>query len=106
MEQIERIAHMEDILNRAVEVCAVFDEALEQFLALRHHLEQLSAYYGSELWFHDLDCDRAGLLPPDLHRGVLSEDAVYDLLTDYAALWGRVRKLAAESAEREPHESA
>ncbi len=103
MEQIDRIRHMEDILNRSAEVCAVFDEALEQFLALRGELDKLNAYYGSELWFHDLDCDRAGLLPPELRRGVLSEDAVYDLLTDYGALWERIRKLAAESAEQDPH---
>ncbi|MBR0355323.1 MAG: DUF4298 domain-containing protein [Oscillospiraceae bacterium] len=106
MEQFDRIRHMEDILNRSAEICAVFESALEQFLSLNGSLAELNAYYGSELWFHDLDCDRAGLLPPDLRRGVLSEDAVYDLLTDYGALWERVRKLAAESAEQNPNEPA
>lgn len=99
MEQIERIEHMEDILNRSVEGCAAFDEALEQFLALRDGIRALNEYYGSDGWFYDLDCDRAGLLPPELRRGVLSEDAVYDLLTDYHALWARIRELAAESSE-------
>ena len=37
-------------------------------------------------WFADYDADRAGLLPPDLKRGVLSEDAVYDLLAQYRNL--------------------
>ena len=99
MEQIERIKSMEDILNRSVEGCAALDEALEQFLALRDGIRALNEYYGSDSWFFDLDCDRAGLLPSGLRRGVLSEDAVYDLLTDYHALWARIRELAAESAE-------
>ena len=30
--------------------------------------------------------DEAGLLPPDLKRGVLSEDGVYDLLSEYDTL--------------------
>lgn len=99
MEQIERIRSMEDLLNRSVEGCEAFAEALEEFLALRGGIRTLNKYYGSDSWFYDLDCDRDGLLPPDLRRGVLSEDAVYDLLTDYHALWERLRQLAAESAE-------
>ena len=75
-EQIARIAHMEQILNKA-------EEAIRVLLELRPQIEELSAYYGSKDWFADYDADRAGLLPPHLKRGVLSEDAVYDLLEQY-----------------------
>ena len=75
-EQIARITHMEQILNKA-------EEAIRVLLELHPQIEELSAYYGSKDWFADYDADRAGLLPPDLKRGVFSEDAVYDLLEQY-----------------------
>ncbi len=75
-EQIKRIAHLEQILTKA-------EDAIQTLLALRPQIEALSAYYGSKDWFADYDADRAGLLPKDLKRGVLSEDAVYDLLMQY-----------------------
>ena len=36
-------------------------------------------------------------MPADLKRGVLSEDAVYDLLTDNRELLARLLEVAAES---------
>ena len=36
--------------------------------------------------------DEAGKLPKDLKRGVLSEDAVYDLITDHEHLLERMEK--------------
>lgn len=41
----------------------------------------------------DFEDDSAGKLPRDLRRGVLSEDAVYDLLTDHDRLLKRMKKL-------------
>lgn len=43
----------------------------------------LDAYYRSPLWRSDYEADEAGELPLDLPRGVLSEDAVYNVLTEY-----------------------
>jgi hypothetical protein len=42
----------------------------------------LAAYYESGDWRRDFEDDEAGRLPPDLKRGVLSEDAVYNALSD------------------------
>ena len=94
MEQLERIRSMEQTLQQAKAACRALDEALERWAALREEVEALSAYYGSELWFYDLDCDRAGLLPAELPRGVLSEDEAYDLLCDWHALQERMRELS------------
>lgn len=40
----------------------------------------LNAYYTSGQWRDDYEADERGELPPDLKRGVLSQDALYDLL--------------------------
>ena len=94
MDQIERIRGMEDVLQRAKSACAALDEALSGFEALKDAVDALSAYYGSELWFFDYDSDRAGLLPADLPRGVLSEDEAYDLLCSWRELLERMRALS------------
>lgn len=93
MEQIERIRRMEDVLQRAKAACRALDEALETYKALRSEVDALGKYYGSELWFYDFDCDRAGLLPGDLPRGVLSEDEAYDLLSAWRELQARASAL-------------
>lgn len=94
MEQIERIQSMEHTLQQGKAACRALDDALERWAALRDEVDELSKYYGSELWFFDFDCDRAGLLPAELPRGVLSEDEVYDLLCDWRALQERMHELS------------
>ena len=42
----------------------------------------LEAYYSSGEWREDYEADELGELPPDLKRGVLSQDALYDLLEE------------------------
>ncbi len=43
-------------------------------------LRLLDAYYTSGEWLEDYEADENGELPPELKRGVLSQDALYDLL--------------------------
>ena len=81
-EQIERIEAMETILDRAREAVLSMDSALSDFVEAQDQIEELDKYYSSGLWREDFEADEAGELPEDLKRGVLSEDAVYDLLTD------------------------
>lgn len=45
--------------------------------------ERLSRYYESPDWKRDFAADEAGLLPPELRRGVLSEDGIYHALEAY-----------------------
>ena len=45
-------------------------------------LQVLKDYYEGPLWKEDYTADERGELPEDLIRGVLSQDALYDLLTD------------------------
>lgn len=93
MNQIERITYMEDILNEAGAAVASLDEALDRYDAVRERLAELEAYYSGGEWMRDFEDDSAGKLPKDLRRGVLSEDAVYDLLTDRNRLLERIKEL-------------
>lgn len=50
----------------------------------REALRTLSDYMESGLWRLDYERDERGEFPPDLKRGVLSQDGLYDLLTEHA----------------------
>lgn len=50
---------------------------------LGERLGALGAYYMSDVWKDDFAADEAGLLPRDLPRGVLSEDGIYNVLTEF-----------------------
>ena len=72
--------YMLDRISRVEKYEKLFDEALA------HHdpenLRQLDAYYTSGEWRDDYEADERGELPPDLKRGVLSQDALFNLLSD------------------------
>ena len=88
MDRISRIRSMDEKLDKAIKAVAALDEALEQFQAVSPEIEELIAYYESDLWREDFEADEEGKLPADLKRGVLSEDGIYNLLTDYQRLKG------------------
>ncbi len=81
-ERIQRVARMEEIYNKSCEAVAVLLQAAENYLAVETSLQELAAYYQSPLWLEDFDAERAAAFPKDMKRGILTEDAVYDLLTD------------------------
>ncbi len=45
-------------------------------------VQALSDYYASGDWLNDYELDEQRLLPPDLKRGVLSQDGLYNLLSE------------------------
>ena len=96
MEQIERITYMEQILDEATEAVSSLSESLEKYSAVQDKLQELTAYYSSEQWRQDFDDDSAGKIPPDLKRGVLSEDAVYNLLADVTRLEDQMNALTSQ----------
>ena len=90
MEQIERIKHFEMLLDRVAPVLGNLEDALETFDGIQDDVKELSAYYESDEWRDDFEADEAGKLPKDLKRGVLSEDGIYDVLSDHYALTVRL----------------
>ena len=79
--EIERIKWMEQRFNKVL--AAIKDGSADSLKAVEEDVAELSKYYGSELWEQDFAADEAGTLPPDLKRGVLSEDGLWNLLSDY-----------------------
>ena len=79
-EQVKRIEEMEKLLNAGTAAVDKLFAALEEFEAALPKIERLEKYYSSPKWKADYEADEKGELPPDIKRGVLSQDAVYDLL--------------------------
>lgn len=69
-ERIERVQYYEGL----------FDEAVRTHDPEK--LRILETYYTSGAWREDYEADERGELPTGLKRGVLSQDALYDLLAE------------------------
>ena len=92
MEQIERIARMEQQLEVASRAVKGLAAALDDYEAAQEALRELEAYYGSEDWKQDFAADEAGRLPKEMKRGVLSEDAVWNLLEERDRVELRIKR--------------
>ena len=67
-----------DRIERVEKYERLFDEAATSHAPEK--LRLLDEYYTSGEWREDYEADERGELPPDLKRGVLSQDALYNLL--------------------------
>ena len=90
-ERIKRIEDMEERMDRTWKAVRELQTAIEQFNGVREDVDALSDYYENGCWRQDYEADEAGALPENLKRGVLSQDALYDLLAEYEALEGQLR---------------
>jgi hypothetical protein len=93
MEQAERIRQMEQRLERSAAAVMALSAALDRYEEVKEDISALEAYYDSETWKQDFADDEAGLLPPSLKRGVLSEDGIWNLLTDARELVERLHAI-------------
>ena len=78
MTQLERIYTMESAFDRARAALAAGQLSSPDF-------PLLAAYLDSGDWQHDYEADEQGRIPRDMKRGVLSQDALYDLICDWEA---------------------
>ena len=99
MNRIERIAEMERCLDASREALDALEKAFSEYEAVQKDYRRLCGYYSSIRWMEDLEADEAGKLPENLKRGVLSEDAVYDLITDSHDLAVRMLKTISAAME-------
>ena len=81
---------MELRLDQASAAVMELSAALDKYEAAQEAISILDEYYGSDEWKQDFADDEAGLLPADLKRGVLSEDGIYDVLSDHYSLTVRL----------------
>ena len=101
-EQITRIRQMERRLNTALAAVKRLTTALDKWEAAQEAIAALDEYYGSDVWRQDLADDEAGLLPEGLKRGVLSEDGIWNMLSDYRELNERLQEAAARLEDKQP----
>ena len=91
MKQRERIEEMEKHFERASEVVDRLSSTLDDYTKVQESIKALESYYDSKEWKKDFRDDEKGLLPPDLKRGVLSEDGIWNLLEEVRELKERMQ---------------
>ncbi len=81
--RVKHIILMESFLDHSLLLMRkdYINDIQEELLSYMIH--QLSLYYSSKQWIKDYDDYSLGLFPKDLRCGVLSQDAIYDLLDEY-----------------------
>ena len=79
-EAIDRIRRMEACFDRLQSIADEDAETLREDAVSREMLQTLTQYYESGQWLQDYELDEKGLLPQDMKRGILAQDAVYDFL--------------------------
>ncbi|MBR5093936.1 MAG: DUF4298 domain-containing protein [Oscillospiraceae bacterium] len=81
---VERVREMERLFDL---VSAALRQGPERLAEddCRRAAERLRAYMDSGDWLRDYQLDEAGVFPAELKRGVLSQDGLYDLLTELDA---------------------
>mgnify|MGYP000844313325 FL=1 len=83
MSQLKRIQDMEEHLNKYAQTLAAAQSALAELEASQKNYIQLRDYYTSQVFFDDLEFSNRPDFPENVACGVLSEDAVYDLMGEH-----------------------
>lgn len=73
---IQRIEKMEAVFD------ALQDPSFREDPRFPAYLQTLLNYYENGQWLRDYALDEQGYLPNSLKRGVLSEDGIYNFLTE------------------------
>lgn len=100
MEQVKRIEEMEKIYDESEKILKELEILLDKFEKNQSDFQKLSRYYSSEEWMKDFDDSNKNLLPKDLKCGILSEDAVYNLIGDNYNMAIRMLELGTNMVKR------
>lgn len=90
---IERVRVMEEDFNVVRDIMNEMEVAISRFESVQERIEHLSNYLENGQFLKDFEADERGELPTDMPRGVLSEDALYDLLEDVTEMRSRLNSL-------------
>ncbi len=80
-ERMENITEMENILNKMNDLMSRLETLHQEWKDAQPNFEKLLNYYEGEQWHADYEAYEEGLFPQDFPCGVLSEDAVFDLVS-------------------------
>ena len=81
-QTILRIEKMEKIFDHLQKLVLENPKVIQQDASVKEMLEILVEYYDSKQWMREYEMDERGELPANLKRGVLSQDGVYNFLTE------------------------
>ncbi|MCI6609220.1 MAG: DUF4298 domain-containing protein [Ezakiella sp.] len=81
MDRAQNIREMEKIFDKHNELIKKLSEFLDEFESDLGAYEKLKQYYGSKTWQEDKDDYDKGKYE-NIKAGVLSEDAIYNLIAD------------------------
>lgn len=79
-EAVARVMRMELCFDILLEAEHINSTSIHEDALLKEYLQVLTLYFESGQWLRDYELDEKGLLPQDLKRGVLAQDAVYNFL--------------------------
>lgn len=99
MTHIERITDMEQRYDRVDEALRALEKAVDAITSLEDDITKLDNYYSGDEWKADFESDEQGLLPQNLKRGILSEDAIWNLLERINSVKHRMRDFALTELE-------
>lgn len=85
-ERESRIARMSGAYDRLRPLVAELARKAAELDAMRPEVDQLRRYMDSGEWLEDYEADERGEVPPGTNRSSLSQDGLYDLLTDIDSL--------------------
>ena len=80
---VARIQQMEQCFDALQKAAEKDLSTIREDASLKALFRVLIQYYESDQWMHDYELDEKGLLPPELKRGVLAQDAVYNFLDQF-----------------------
>lgn len=97
---IARVRKMEDDFNMVRDIMDDMEMAVYNFEAVQRRIERLFHYMEDGQFLKDFEADERGELPKDMERGVLSEDALDQLLVDVTLMRNRLKELAVRKGSR------
>lgn len=95
-KRIAKIEKLENDFDLVRSVADDLDGALYDFAAVQRRIERLFQYQESGEWQKDFEADEKGELPKNMKRGILSEDALDELLTDVTLLRERMKEFLSD----------
>lgn len=91
-KEIKRIQENEEKLDKLTKIVNNLENSLNEFEEALSLLEELNEYYGSQEWFYDKELYEKGKIER-VKAGVLSEDAVWNLITDVKYLEEKMKEI-------------
>jgi hypothetical protein len=77
-----RLCRMEELFDALTERYRLAPEKLRCCTETKEMVRTLAEYLAGGLWLADYEADERGEFPKELKRGILSQDALYNLLCD------------------------